>query len=457
MRSFVALPGRRASLLANRAILAFVFIGALAMAFGGQSTSGAAQAPTSHSPPPLASNPARGKVVYDQRCFECHGVAGKGDGPAAHLLIPRPRDFTLGRYKIRTTETGSIPTDEDLLRSVRKGLYGTAMPGWDTILSDADIHEVVAYIKMLSPRFASETPKPIAAAPQVESSPESVRRGADVYATLQCGKCHGSDGRGSGATATTFEDDWRQPLHAADLTEPWTFHGGPGAQDLYMRFSAGMSGTPMPSFKDSTSGGAMWDLANYVVSLARKPLWQMNAQEVAEHYARLDAEARANPVKRGQYMVDTIGCALCHSPVDDHKRMIPGLKMAGGFRIQVVPFGDYPAGNLTSDKETGLGNWTDDEIKRVLTRGILKDGARLLPYPMDWPSYSTMKADDLNAIVAYLRTLPPVSNKVPPPSRTSLPLFLWGKFKLLILGDDPPMVFYPGNIGSAGAGAGAQP
>jgi cytochrome c oxidase cbb3-type subunit 2 len=411
-----------------------------------------APAPATAAPAATAGNAPAGKLVYEQRCVECHGATGKGDGPASDLLTPRPRDFTLGRYKIRSTETGSIPTDADLLRSVGKGLYGSAMPGWETIISDKDIHDVVAYLKTLSPRFAAETPRAIVNGPQVVTSPESVRRGYDVYATLQCGKCHGSDGRGSGATATTFADDWQQPLRAADLTEPWTFHGGPGSQDIYMRFSAGMSGTPMPSFKDTASDTALWDLANYVVSLARKPLWSMNAEEVAAFYAREDADARANPVKRGQYLVDTIGCALCHSPVDQQKRMIPGLKMAGGFLIHVEPFGDYPAGNLTSDKETGLGNWTDDDITRVLTRGILKDGTRLLPYPMDWPSYSTIKPEDLHAIVAYLRTLPPVSNKIPPPRRTWLPAFLWGKFKFLILGVDPPMIFYPGNVGSASGG-----
>ena len=67
-----------------------------------------------------------------------------------------------------------------------------------------------------------------------------------------------------------------------------------------MRFRAGMSGTPMPSFKDSASDGEMRDLANYVVSLARKPVWEMSADEAAAFYARQDAEAKANPVKRGQ-------------------------------------------------------------------------------------------------------------------------------------------------------------
>ena len=392
----------------------------------------------------------RGKAVYDARCVECHGASGKGDGPSSSYLTPRPRDFTSGRYKIRTTETGSIPTDDDLIQSVRQGLYGTAMPAWDRILSDTEIHDVVDYIKSLAPVFATQQAKVVALGPGAPSIPESVDRGRLVYDKLQCGKCHGSDGRGTGAVATTFEDDWKQPLKAANLTEPWTFHGGATSRDIYLRFRTGMAGTPMPSFADAASDGEMWDLANYVVSLARKPVWSMTAQEVQAFYAAQDTDAKANPAKRGAYLVETLGCVQCHSPVDEQKRILPGMKLAGGMLLRIEPFGDYPTGNLTSDKTTGLGNWSDDEIKRTLTKGILKDGTRLLPFPMDYGSYSTMTPDDLSAIVAYLRTVPPVSNKVPAPKRTFLPVYLWGKFKMLILGADPPMIFYPGNAGTTG-------
>src|SRR5258706_1105705 len=80
-----------------------------------------------------------GKAVYDAHCVECHGSSGKGDGASAAYLTPRPRDFTTGKYKIRSTETGTAPSDDDLIGSVRRGLYGTAMPGWDRILADAEI------------------------------------------------------------------------------------------------------------------------------------------------------------------------------------------------------------------------------------------------------------------------------------------------------------------------------
>ena len=402
------------------------------------------------APAPSTAQP-RGKAVYDAHCVECHGESGRGDGPAAAFLRPRPRDFTSGKFKIRSTETGSVPTDEDLIRSVRQGLYGTAMPAWDRILSDADIQRRGQYVKSLSPQLRrSGAGRSRSATPNTPSSPDSVARGQNVYAKLQCGKCHGSDGRGTGAVTTTFEDDWRQPLRAADLTEPWTFHGGATSRDVFLRFRTGMAGTPMPSFADAAGEGEMWDLANYVVSLARKPVWSMNADEIKAMYAAQDADAKANPVKRGAYLVDTLGCAQCHSPADEQKRMLPGMKLAGGLLLRIEPFGDYPTGNLTSDKETGLGNWTDEEIKRAITKGILKDGTRLLPFPMDYGSYSTLTPDDLNAIVAYLRTVPPVSNKVPRPTRPFLPVYLWGKFKMLILGQDPPMIFFPGNVGVKG-------
>jgi len=390
---------------------------------------------------------SRGKALYEKHCVECHGAAGRGDGAAAAFLVPRPRDFTTGKYKIRTTETGSVPTDDDLIASVKRGLYGTAMPGWDRILSDGDIADLVQYIKTLSPQFASAPPRPAAVGAGVPSSPDSVARGLQVYEKLQCGKCHGTDGRGTGAVTTVFEDDWRQPLRAADLTEPWTFHGGATSRDIFLRFRTGMTGTPMPSFADAASENEMWDLANYVVSLGRKPVWTMTADEIAVHYAAQDTQAKQNPVKRGEYLVETLGCIACHSSYDDQKRLLPGLRLAGGMRMRIDPYGEYPAGNLTSDKGTGLGNWSDDEIKRAITKGILRDGTRLLPFPMDYGSYSTLKAEDLDAIVKYLRTVPAVSNNVPAPKRPYLPVYLWGKFKMLILGDDMPMIYYPGNAG----------
>ncbi len=448
-RSVPPRPSRSAGRKCARIALA-----ALVAAAGGLGVAGLGRAVLDAQAPPPAADVSRGHTIYDAHCVECHGADGRGDGPAAPMLSPHPRDFTSGKYEIRSTESGSIPTDDDLVRSVRQGLYGTAMPGWGGVLRDDEIRDVVGYIKSLSPRFQSERLQPVTLGPPVEPSEESAARGLAVYQRLQCAKCHGTDGRGAGAVTTTFEDDWGYPMPTADLTEPWAFRGGATPRDIYLRFRTGMSGTPMPSFKEAATDAEMWDLANYVTSLGRKPVWQMSANEITALYARNDEEAKADPVARGAYLANTLLCPICHSPIDSNGRILPGLRMAGGQLIRIEPFGDFPTANLTSDHDTGLGSWTDDQIKAVVTRGVRRDGSHLLPYPMDWPSYSALAPDDLDALVAYLRTIPPVVNRVPPPSRPFLPVYLWGKFKMLILKIDPPMVFFPGNVGSAGVGAG---
>ena len=115
------------------------------------------------APAPLAAQDAQpGKGEYDRWCAGCHGEDGKGEGPGAATMMPRPRDFTTGRYQIRSTPSGALPTDEDMTRVILDGMPGTAMPGWRDHFGDSEVRDLVAYLKTFSPFFGSQpAPEPV--------------------------------------------------------------------------------------------------------------------------------------------------------------------------------------------------------------------------------------------------------------------------------------------------------
>jgi hypothetical protein len=84
---------------------------------------------------------------------------------------------------------------------------------------------------------------------------------------------------------------------------------------------------------------------------------------------------------------------------------------AGGFEITLAPGMTVHTANITSDPDTGIGKWTDADIKKAMTEGIDPKGHHLSP-PMPYPFFKNMTADDLDAVVAYLRTIPPIKNQV---------------------------------------------
>jgi mono/diheme cytochrome c family protein len=119
------------------------------------------------------------------------------------------------------------------------------------------------------------------------------------------------------------------------------------------------------------------------------------------------------PVERGSYLVNSLlTCGNCHSPKGP-PQAIAGKEFSGGLSWDEPPF-KVTAPNITQDKDTGIGNYTDAQIKTVLRKGVKPNG---VPVAMVMPSgfYEIMTERDLNAVVAYLRTIKPVSNKVPDP------------------------------------------
>ncbi|HUE96462.1 MAG TPA: c-type cytochrome [Longimicrobiaceae bacterium] len=235
--------------------------------------------------PALAQTAEQGREVYDRWCATCHGTEGRGDGPAAAYMLPRPRDFTRGTYQIKSTPTGSLPTDADILRIVDEGMPGTAMPGWRVKLNNQQRRAVVEYIKTFSPFFASEPPpEQIAVGRAPRATEEGLEEGRVAYDRLECWRCHGQQGRGDGPSAFEQADDDGFPVRPANLNQSWHFTGGDRPEDIYTRLMTGLEGTPMPSQADAVASGVvseeqLWHLANYVRSLS--PAQAPRIREVA--------------------------------------------------------------------------------------------------------------------------------------------------------------------------------
>jgi DMSO reductase family type II enzyme heme b subunit len=227
-------------------------------------------------PPAEAQGADRGKELYERYCALCHGAGGKGDGPAAELLLPAPRDFTAGKFKIRTTPSGQLPTDEDLSRIIRDGMPGTSMPAWGQVIKDAkDMQALVAYVKTFAEGFKGAKLELAKVPPEVASSDASIKRGKEMFEAIECFKCHGKAGRGDPDPGSDLKDDWGHPVRPANLTKPWTFRGGHERKDVAARLSTGLMGTPMPTFIDSVEKPEdIWHVTNYVRSLGPdRPNW----------------------------------------------------------------------------------------------------------------------------------------------------------------------------------------
>src|SRR5439155_22923432 len=132
-----------------------------------------------------------GERVYARRCAVCHGPDGRGNGPAAPSMIPRPRDFTLALFKYKSTPGSEAPTDADLRRVVTRGLAASAMPSFGDLLTEEEIHAVIEQVKQMA-RLPDTPSTAIVAPPPPPKDQPSVARGHALYARLGCVGCHGA-------------------------------------------------------------------------------------------------------------------------------------------------------------------------------------------------------------------------------------------------------------------------
>lgn len=207
-----------------------------------------------------ASLVQRGHLVYGKYCVGCHGEYGDGHGPASPRLLTRPRDFTSGIYKFRSTDPGSLPLESDLDRTIVRGLARVSMPSF-RLMPAGERLAVIEYIKTFYPRWEDEKDQrrivPIPHRPADLFEPARIARGRVVYLQMGCWKCHGTDGRGEGATQTEYIDAWGDPQAAFDFTRG-ALKGGTAPEDVYRTFHTGLRSV-MPAFGGETLAAVSGD------------------------------------------------------------------------------------------------------------------------------------------------------------------------------------------------------
>ena len=216
---------------------------------------------------------ALGRKTYEKECTACHGKQGDGEGEAAYLLYPRPRDFTSGQFRLVSTWDG-VPTDEDLFRTISRGMPGSAMPSWSQ-LPERTRWGLVHFVKSFSKRplvvQASHQPDAdgndaagVVAVPREPPYDRDAEARARATFAQSCAPCHGPTAGGDGQQQQT--DSRGFATRPRDLTLG-VFKGSPDPASVYCRIVAGLPGSPMPQ-SAYLHGEKAWDLVHFVRSLS---------------------------------------------------------------------------------------------------------------------------------------------------------------------------------------------
>ncbi len=220
-------------------------------------------------PPENENSIKAGKATYKEVCAECHGPKGDGKGERADELDTKPRDFTLGIYKFRSTPNAFPPTDDDIFTTISRGLHGTSMLPM-LGLTTKEKWEVTYFIKTFSDVFEEEELVTAVMPQPVMSEYEYVVRGDELFKKTKCADCHGPEGYGDGEKADKLKDDWGKPIRPANFQKHY-LKRGLEIEDIYLTIATGLDGTPMDSFSEKLDEDEIVALSYYVRWLAKKP------------------------------------------------------------------------------------------------------------------------------------------------------------------------------------------
>jgi mono/diheme cytochrome c family protein len=254
-----------------------------------------------------------GKVVFLRECAGCHGERGDGRGAAAAFLKVPPRNFLKGKFRLRTTPSGKPPTTADVLKTIERGLPGSGMPSF-AFLSPVERRQVAAWVLERADLLDEPEPEPLPdPGPPPATTAQTIARGKEVYANTVCAQCHGPAGRGDGPAAPSLKDEDGRAIPSREFTDG-VYRGGSERQDLYLRFSTGLDGTPMPSYAASIPAGDRWALVDYLLSLKEPPR----------------AALPSDPIAAGRALAEKYACRGCHVLDDGRGGDVgPDLRVSG--------------------------------------------------------------------------------------------------------------------------------
>ncbi len=221
---------------------------------------------------------ADGKKIYQSRCLICHGANGNGQGAIGIIDIDKktdrpwtiyPRDFTVGVFKFRSTATGCLPDDKDIMDIITKGIAKSGMPSHFDIPAK-EKKMLVEYVKSFSERFKDEDAcdSMTVKKPVWVGSIDSVEKGRAIYDKMKCWECHGQLGKGNGPKSNGLKDDWGKPIWPFDFSSA-RLKRGTSPENVYMTFTTGLDGTGMPSYEDSLNEEDRWHLVSYTLKLMK--------------------------------------------------------------------------------------------------------------------------------------------------------------------------------------------
>lgn len=214
----------------------------------------------------------KGRYLFQKQCSTCHGMTGRGNGPWAAELKDKPRNFRTGVFKFRTTPFGMLPTENDLRRTIRSGISGTAMPFFKD-LSDEDVSALIVFIQSLSREWDKEEqraePIPLPDTPSWFGDPKEraahAKQAGPVF-LANCTVCHGQTGDGDGPGSKGLRDVWGHEIIPAKLSAEH-HKSGDAPADLYRTIATGLNGTPMVGYHGQLKEQEIWDLVALVLDL----------------------------------------------------------------------------------------------------------------------------------------------------------------------------------------------